>query len=53
MFNIIENIKNELYSNNKLNFHVILFILSEPVALSAAYFMIMREYIVGINQILF
>ena len=42
MSNIIQSIKNEIYSNNKINWSAVLFLLSEPIALVAAYFIILR-----------
>ena len=42
MFTIINNIKNELFSNNKINWFAVLFFLSEPISIIAAYFLLQR-----------
>jgi len=47
MFTIINNIKNELYSNNKINWFGVLFFFSEPLSLLAAYFLLQR----GLNSL--
>ena len=45
MSSILNNIKNELFSNNKINWYGVLFFISEPLSLVAAYFLLQR----GIN----
>jgi len=42
MTSLINSIKNELYSNNKINWKGVLFIVSEPIAIFAAYFLVKR-----------
>lgn len=42
MANLIENFKSEIYQNGLVNWKAVLFLLSEPIALIAVYFMIAR-----------
>ena len=42
MISLFNSIKNEIYSNNKINWAGVLFFTSEPLALLAAYFLLQK-----------
>tara|TARA_R110002072_G_C7855344_1_gene526019 strand:- start:738 stop:1079 length:342 start_codon:yes stop_codon:yes gene_type:complete len=42
MVNLIQSLKSEIYNNGVVNWKAVLFLLSEPIALVATYFMVSR-----------